>query len=132
MSTNVDRNLANNSDAAVTVVGDYDGDGVSNPFDLDDDNDGMSDADEIIAGTLPRDETSFFWVRITGDSADTVRRLTFLSNMGHTYHVQSSTNIFTGPWVNVRTNISGTNGLINILRTNPLDRVYYRIGVETP
>lgn len=41
------------------MITDLDGDGIANEFDTDDDNDGVSDADEATAGTDPLDATSF-------------------------------------------------------------------------
>ena len=58
--------------------------------------------------------------------------LTFPSVTTRTYHIQSSTNFITGPWVNVQTNIPGIDALINTFRTNALDKLYYRVGVESP
>ena len=42
----------------LNVVEDLDGDGEEDHYDLDDDNDGFSDEDEIVAGTNPRDANS--------------------------------------------------------------------------
>ena len=47
--------------------------------------------------------------------------------------MQSSSNILSDNWVNALTNIPGplvSNQLMNRTRTNALNRVYYRIGVE--
>ena len=43
-----------------------------------------------------------------------------------------TTNLFTGPWIDVRTNIPGTGIEWTEPDTNTGDRVYYRISVETP
>ncbi|MEM7393408.1 MAG: DUF2341 domain-containing protein, partial [Verrucomicrobiota bacterium] len=47
----MEMNPVNNTDSAVTVIPDSDGDGIANPADPDDDNDGVSDEDELVANT---------------------------------------------------------------------------------
>ncbi|MEM7393488.1 MAG: LamG-like jellyroll fold domain-containing protein, partial [Verrucomicrobiota bacterium] len=124
--------LLNNVDIAVTTLPDSDGDGVANPADPDDDNDNMSDVAEEIANTDPLDPMSFLWVAIDDSGTTDVRRLTFLSALGRTYHIEAATNLYTGPWWVVRSNIAGSGSLTTMADTNSMDRVYYRIGVTSP
>ncbi|MEM7393324.1 MAG: hypothetical protein AAF492_13350, partial [Verrucomicrobiota bacterium] len=77
---------------------------------------------------------SYLWVGIVS-SNEMVQMLTFPGVTGRTYSLQMSSNILAGAWENVHTNISGpvlSNILIQINHTHSLDRVYYRIGVDTP
>ena len=59
-------------------------------------------------------------------------RLIFPAVSGRTYHIQSTTNVSTGPWINEVLGIGGVDGWMWLPRTNAHPRVYYRIGVETP
>lgn len=109
--------------AIVTVVPAADGDT---------DGDGMSDGDEIIADTNPLDSNSYLWVQVEVGPSETVRRLMFPSSSNRVYRVESRTNLNAGAWVPGPTNIPGTGGMIDLFRTNGLERVYYRVGVERP
>ncbi|MEM7395557.1 MAG: hypothetical protein AAF492_24770, partial [Verrucomicrobiota bacterium] len=120
----------NNRDTAVTVVGDFDGDGLTNPFDPDDDNDNMADDDELVAGTRPFDETSFFWVHMNLTQSQYVHQVTFPGVAAHTYHVQSTTNLLSDTWTDERAGVAGSNGLMSVFITNLNPRVYFRVGVE--
>ncbi|MEM7391317.1 MAG: DUF2341 domain-containing protein, partial [Verrucomicrobiota bacterium] len=124
--------ITNNLARAVTVIPDSDNDGVANPADPDDDNDGVDDEAEGIAGTDPTDPADFFWVRIMRTGALDAQDLIFPTRLGRRYRIERSQNLQTGPWVNVRSNIPGTGGPLVIPETNGVQRLYYRIGVETP
>jgi len=132
LATNIEFQLANNTDSAVTIIPDSDNDGVANPVDPDDDNDGFDDLSEAIANTNPTDPGSFLWLGIMRTLAAPVQTIVFATSTGRTYRIQGTTNLFTGPWVDVKTNIPGSGGITNIPETNGTDRLYYRIGVESP
>ncbi|MEM7396984.1 MAG: hypothetical protein AAF492_32055, partial [Verrucomicrobiota bacterium] len=125
-------NTNDNLSLAPTTIPDSDGDGIANPGDPDDDNDGFSDDAETLANTDPFDPDSFLWVRIQQTGLQTVHTLTFPTALGRTYSLERSTNLFVGGWMQVRTNISGTGALLNLLDTNQAGRVYYRVGVRSP
>ncbi|MEM7395402.1 MAG: LamG-like jellyroll fold domain-containing protein, partial [Verrucomicrobiota bacterium] len=124
--------LSNNLDTAETVLPDSDGDGLANPGDPDDDNDLFPDTAEGIAGTDPLDPTSFFWLRIGRTADDTVRPLTFPSATGRSYRIESATDLFSGTWSVVESNLSATGQLFRAFQTNALPRIYYRVGAERP
>jgi len=131
-TTNSELLLSNNFDSAVTVIPDSDNDGIANPADPDDDNDNFPDTSEYIANTDSLDSNSFLWVRIMRSGTTDIQRLMFPASTGRTYRIQGATNLTTAPWLDVRTNIPGTNGFLVIPDTNGLNRMYYRIGVESP
>ncbi|MEM7392893.1 MAG: PQQ-binding-like beta-propeller repeat protein, partial [Verrucomicrobiota bacterium] len=125
-------NTFNNIAEASTLIPDSDFDGVANPVDLDDDNDGAEDADEAIAGTDPLDPNSVLQLQleVTADSA--VRRLMFQTVPNRTYRVESCYDLTVPGWTPIQAPVPG-DGTQKVLEdTNPADRVYYRIRVESP
>ena len=67
-----------------------------------------------------------------GTEEDAVRILSFWESTGRTYSVENTTNLLDHSWTPVATGITGLGGLKNLRRTNTLNRIYYRIGVEYP
>ena len=49
-----------------------------------------------------------------------------------TYRIEGTTNLNSGIWSTIQSNIPGIDGLLIIPDTNGLKRMYYRIGVESP
>ncbi|MEM7390700.1 MAG: DUF2341 domain-containing protein [Verrucomicrobiota bacterium] len=124
--------LVNNVDRAVTSILDADGDGVTNPFDPDDDDDGVPDAEEVIAHTDPFDPTSFLWIRIDRTAGLNAQRLTFMTSRGRTYRIESSTNLYSNGWNVIQSNLPGLGTVTNLTVTNLNPRIYFRLGVESP
>ncbi|MEM7390931.1 MAG: FG-GAP-like repeat-containing protein, partial [Verrucomicrobiota bacterium] len=124
--------LDNNASRVFTLLPDSDGDGLSNPADPDDDNDGAHDEDEEIAGTDPFDPASFLWVAITDPGTQAVYRLTFPTTTGRVYHIESATDLQLHNWSVVASNILGDGSLHTTYKTNAAARTYFRIGVRTP
>jgi hypothetical protein len=129
------------ADATLTVLEDTDGDGLpdefeaanglgtNNPADatLDADNDGLSNADEYLAGTDPRDAGSFLQVdRIDAEGG---ARIEFSTRPGRTYTVQYTEAVpAIGRWLNLHDVAARTNAAIEVV-TDPAPgpRRFYRL-----
>jgi hypothetical protein len=91
---------------SVTFLLDTDQDGDPDITDPDDDNDGLSDADELVFGTSPLDAGSRFAVAFANPSpVPNSVRLTFPTATGRTYVVESSPDL--SGWTDVE-NFAGT------------------------
>ena len=77
-------------DISITFLADFDGDGVPDGLDPDDDNDSMPDRDEIAFGSDPLDPDSRFAPAYTRSP---VPQLSFPGGAGIAYAVETSTNL---------------------------------------
>jgi hypothetical protein len=89
---------------------------------------------EFIAGTDPTDPLSYFHMTgwLTQPSTDDLV-ISWPSVGNRVYHVNSCSNLLTGPWTNVldATNLPGTGETMSWTNRNPAaDHCFYRIQVE--
>jgi hypothetical protein len=99
---------------------------------LDSDGDGVSNLNEYLAGTDPRDDTDYF--HITSITAGTNCVLSFQSALNRLYTLESRTNLVAGSWTSVpgQVDIGGNTGLLELSQTNlPSDTArFYRVKVQ--
>jgi hypothetical protein len=93
--------------------------------DQDSDGDSLTNEEELIVGTDPRNAASVFEVRM-GSGTD----LAFDSATGRIYSTYFRTNLLQGSWEPQCTNLIGTGAQITVIDTNDWPRVYYRVDVE--
>lgn len=104
---------ASNQTLSLTSTGDNDGDGVSN-------------AAEITAGTNPLDSTSVFKIVSITSGAGGAITITWNAVSGKTYTVEASSNLVSGNWTPIATNL--TTG--NYTDSNPgAGNKFYRVKV---
>jgi len=110
---------------------DNDGDGIPDDVDPDDDNDGMSDVDEAIAGTDPKDENS---KPETRDVALGVGgfHLSFGSVSGRLYDVLYKDDLFDPTWLMLVNDVAGDGSVMEVLDSEGVRRRFYRIRVRLP
>ena len=110
---------------SVTFVPDNDADSIPDASDPDDDNDNMTDADEVVFGTDPFDAGSRFAAVFTRPTS-TSFRFSFPTASGRTYVVESSVNLST--WTNAST-FQGNGSLrVTDLTVDPQQsKRFYRI-----
>lgn len=97
----------------------------------DPDLDGMSDLQEYYADTIPTNGASRLVSSILATNA-AERIITSLSSTGRVYFLQYKTNLMTGSWSNLRTNVPGVGGVLSLLDTNNVANGFYRIGAGRP
>jgi hypothetical protein len=125
--------------ALLTVGGDFDRDGMDdnwelahglNPFDATDasadaDNDGVSNLQEYIAGTEPRDPSSYLTVDKIEAGADTA--VTFHAAAGRTYTIQYTDSLSPANWQKLTDVFGGSAGATARITDQPTTTRYYRL-----
>ena len=94
------------------------------------DGDGVSNYDEALAGTNPRDKSSRFRQRLTASSTTDTMSVEFSTTLGKQYAVQGNATLDSSSWEDTDT-ITGDGGLyaMDLSDINDLDRYFYRIAV---
>lgn len=107
---------------------DNDGDGIPDATDPDDDNDGMADVDELVAGTNPMDPQSVFKVR-NADFPNSSFTLSFQSVSGKLYDLEYSTNLSVSNWNCLTNALSITGGVLEVEDPVQAGMRFYRLRV---
>ncbi|MEM7395203.1 MAG: hypothetical protein AAF492_22960, partial [Verrucomicrobiota bacterium] len=129
VGTNTELVLANNADFAVVTVTNS---GLPCVPGVDTDGDGMTDCEEICAGTDPLDPGDFLWVQISRVVTAMANHLTFPTEYARTYRVETSTNLLSNGWTTAISNLPGIGTLRSVMHTSPVERIYYRVRVDSP
>jgi glucosylceramidase len=79
----------------------------------DPDGDGMTNAQEFIAGTTPTDANSYLRVQLQVDGGGI--RITFPTVVGRTYRVETSETLAAGSWRILQGGIAGTGGDVQVV-----------------
>ncbi len=97
---------------------------------LDSDGDGMSDAQEMLAGTNPNDSGSLLSVQMSYQSGEILQ---WAGVAGKVYSVQQNLSTLTEPeWTDITTVTAEADGLLQVeFPDNHADRAYYRIRLVT-
>lgn len=117
-------------DLSITFLLDSDGDGIPDITDPDNDNDGMSDADESVFGTDPFDAASIYQITLASH-APGLLRLAFPTSLGRSYTVETSPDLL--EWNAAGTHQGTGDTRILDFAINPLaPALFYRIKATLP
>ena len=97
----------------------------------DPDHDGLSDLQEYYADTIPTNAGSTLAASISISNVSD-RAVMSASSTSRVYFLQYRTNLMTGSWSNLRTNVPGVGGVLSLLDTNNLASGFYRVGAGRP
>jgi len=138
---------------------DFDGDGIEDDVDPDDDNDDMPDEwellhnldpyntsdaqgdndldrrlniEEYVADTIPTNALSYLSLMMEPRVSPTVQPLSFESSTNREYYLDYRPDAVAGSWISVITNTPGVGGTMNVDVTNNESVVIFRLGVEVP
>jgi hypothetical protein len=97
----------------------------------DPDGDGSTNAQEMVAGTNPKNPTSYLKMSgVTKNGSDVI--LSFPTVTGKTYRLERSNTLLNDSWTTMQNNIAGTGGTVQI--TDPAGaasgRCFYRLIVQ--
>jgi Zn-dependent metalloprotease len=115
----------------------------SNPLVVDTDNDGMSDGDEVHAGTNPTNSQSLFMISSLAQPVNGRCPLTFNSVSGRSYSLRTTTNLIAGAWSSASysltasgaftsSRMTATNGTMTVYVAAPPMETYYQVLVTDP
>jgi hypothetical protein len=112
---------------------DTDGDAIANSIDTDDDNDGVDDLSESIAGTDPLNANSYLTIADLTIDPEGTSYLHWSSASNRLYYILCSTNLETEAWISILGPITGTPPLnVEMIPLSSSNHEFYRIGVEEP
>ena len=95
------------------------------------DGDGLTNLQEFLAGTDPRNPNSRFAISSIASSAGNIQ-ISFLSVSGKTYQLQYRNDLSSGNWLTLADQIFGTGGTIQIVdhSATGVTRRFYRFVLE--
>ncbi len=96
----------------------------------DTDLDGLNDLQEYYADTNPTNASSTLVAQLVSNVSDRVVGIS--SSTGRVYFLQYRTNLMTGAWSELRTNVPGVGGVLYLLDTNSAAGGFYRISAGRP
>ena len=101
--------------------------GTTGPLD-DPDGDGINNLNEYIAGTNPNNDLSFLRIIALSPPDPEGTVVTFSDTAaGRLYNLESSTNLLTGVWTVIHTNIPGYAGAMWLTDSQPATSRFYRV-----